>query len=313
MWLQSIFKKGWMMALALGVATLFQGCMDNSDYYDSSKYFETDLQAIKDYIVANDLDVKFDTANSIYYQVHKEGTGYKALRGTSVDVHYRGETLGGSVFANTFSGLPERVYIGTKQSYPDESPESYVWGLDEWLLARQKEGDSLTIFLPSAYAFQDQSYSYVKPNTPIFYVVKFEDIKLLSEALVNIDEYITDKSWTSAIEPNYGTRYVVHEAGDPEKNIDFGDYVSIYYEGSLLNGTVFDSNYDDDSPWSFTLGGENINLIPGFELGLDQLNEGDSATFFIPSIYGYGSSGSGAIPGNATLKFTINVTNVVAH
>ena len=48
----------------------------------------------------------------------------------------------GTVFVNTFSGLPERVYIGTKQSYPSSNPASYAWGLDEWLLSKQKEGDS---------------------------------------------------------------------------------------------------------------------------------------------------------------------------
>jgi FKBP-type peptidyl-prolyl cis-trans isomerase len=269
------------------------------------------MKAIKDYIVANNIDVEFDTANSIYYQVHTEGTGYKALRGTAVDLHYRGETLSGAVFVNTFSGSPEKVYIGTKNDYPSSNPASYAWGLDEWLLSKQKEGDSLTVFLPSAYAFKDQSYSTVGPNTPVLYHVKFLDIKLLSEELVKIDDYIADKSWTGSIEPTYGTRYVVHKLGDPEKNIEFGDYVSINYQGTLLDGTSFDSNYDK-SPWSFTLGTQS--LIPGFELGLDLLNEGDSATFFVPSIYGYGKDGSGSkIPGNATLVFKVSVRDLVPY
>jgi FKBP-type peptidyl-prolyl cis-trans isomerase FkpA len=149
----------------------------------------------------------------------------------------------------------------------------------------------------------------VGPNTPIIYHVKFEDVKLLSEDLVKIDQYIEENTLVSEIEPSYGTRYVVHSAGDAGKNIDFGDFISINYKGNLLNGTVFDSNYANIAPWTFTLG--QTNLIAGFELGLDQLNKGDSATFFVPSIYGYGKNANGAIPANSVLVFTVSVRDVI--
>jgi FKBP-type peptidyl-prolyl cis-trans isomerase len=184
--------------------------------------------------------------------------------------------------------------------------------LDDWLLSHRKEGDSLTIFLPSAYAFEDQGYASVPPNTPIVYTVKYEDILLLSEDLQKIDQYIEDKSWTSTIEPSYGTRVVVHEAGDPDVEVNFGDFISVRYEGRLLDDTVFDSNFDDPSALNFTLGGSDFTPVAGFEMGLNELNEKDSATFFIPSIYGYGEDGnqSAEIPGNAPLAFTIKVENV---
>jgi FKBP-type peptidyl-prolyl cis-trans isomerase len=300
--------KGTMAGFAL-LAVALQGCLNSgNDVYDPSAYLDIDLEAIEDHIVANNIDVTFDTLNSIYYKVHREGEGYKGVRGAAVDVHYLGETLDGTEFVNTFTGSPERVFLGTKQSFPDSNPDSYAWGMDEWLFSKQREGDSLTIFLPSPFAFQDQGYGSVPANTPVKYVVKFVDIKLLSEDLAKIDNYISSKNWTATIEPSYGTRLVVHEPGDPDKNIEFGDFVYAHYEGSLLDETIFDTSYDR-SPLTLTLG--ETSLIVGFELGLNELNEGDSATFFVPSIYGYGETGSPPdIPANAVLKFTMDIVTV---
>jgi FKBP-type peptidyl-prolyl cis-trans isomerase len=75
-----------------------------------------------------------------------------------------------------------------------------------------------------------------------------------------------------------------------------------------LNDTIFDSNFGGSS-WNFTLGEQS--LIVGFELGLNELHEKDSATFFVPSIYGYGKDGNPpTIPGNAPLGFTVKVVDV---
>lgn len=303
-----MFKKGWLVVLIVGVAMVLQGCFKEDDVYDPNEFFEADMEAIKNYIVANNLDVEFDTANSIYYQIHKEGSGYKAIRGREADIHYQGETLDGREFANSFDGVPERIYLGLTRENPSANPASYVWGLDEWLLFTRKEGDSITIFLPSSYAFQDAGYSVVSPNEPVKYLVKFEDILQLSEDLEKIDQYIADKNWTSEIESTYGTRTVIHTAGDPDIGVDFGDYISINYQGNLMNDTIFDSNFGEPA-WNFTLGEQN--LIIGFELGLNELHEKDSATFFVPSIYGYGKDGSPpTIPANAPLGFTIKVLDV---
>lgn len=309
--LQGIFKNGWMIALAVGVAVVLQGCLKGEDVYDPNDFFEADVEAITEYIATNNIDAQLDTASSIYYQIHKTGDGYKAVRGSEVDLHYRGVTLDGREFVNTFSGLPERINIGVTLEFPTANPSSYSWGLDEWLFRNNREGDSLTVYLPSWYGFKDKGYTNVGANTPIIYHVKFEDIKLLSEDLIKIDQYIEDNSWTSEIEPSYGTRYVVHDAGDAGVNIDFGDFLAIHYEGKLLDETVFDSNYESVTPWSFTLG--QTSLIAGFELGLDQLNKNDSATFFVPSIYGYGKKPNGDIPANSVLIFTVSVRDVIKN
>lgn len=311
MWTKIVRERSWFYVLIIFAAFVFQGCFNNNDdAYNANDYFESDVAAIEEYIVNNNLDVQLDTLSTIYYRVHKQGSGYQAIRGTKVDLHYRGETLDGKVFANTFEGSPRSIYLGLTQNNPAANPSNYTWGLDEWLYFNHKEGDSLTVFLPSAYGFQDQAYQNVPPNTPIMYHVKFEDITLLSEDLEKIDQFINSKNWISEIDPKYGTRYVVHEAGDPDVTIDYGDNISIQYQGSFFDESVFDSNFDGQ-PWNFTLG--QTDLIPGFEMGLVQLNDKDSASFFVPSIYGYGEDGRGDIPGNTVLVFDVSVRNVTKN
>jgi peptidylprolyl isomerase len=78
--------------------------------------------------------------------------------------------------------------------------------------------------------------------------------------------------------------------------------------GELLDGTVFDSSYDTGFPLNFTFG--NSGLIVGFELGISQLHEEDSATIFIPSIYGYGSVEKDEIPVNSVLIFGLDILSI---
>lgn len=64
-----------------------------------------------------------------------------------------------------------------------------------------------------------------------------------------------------------------------------GDMVTVHYEGSLKDGTVFDSSRDRD-PVSFKLG--EGQLIPGFEKAVEGLVPGESTTAEVPPEEGYG-------------------------
>ena len=61
--------------------------------------------------------------------------------------------------------------------------------------------------------------------------------------------------------------------------------IHVHYEGKLEDGTTFDSS-KSRKPLSVTLG-EN-QVIPGFEEGLQDMNEGDTKTITIPEDNAYG-------------------------
>ncbi len=84
-----------------------------------------------------------------------------------------------------------------------------------------------------------------------------------------------------------------------------GDLVTVNYVGTLDNGTKFDSSYDHNQPFSFTLGAGDV--IQGWDLGVLGMRVGGKRELVIPSSLGYGPQGRGPIPPNATLHFTIEL------
>jgi FKBP-type peptidyl-prolyl cis-trans isomerase len=90
-----------------------------------------------------------------------------------------------------------------------------------------------------------------------------------------------------------------------------GDVLSVLYTGKLDDGTVFDaSSLHGNQPFSFTLGVGNV--IEGWDLGLVGMKVGGTRELTIPPELGYGSSGQGPIPPNATLHFTVQLLSVSA-
>ncbi len=88
----------------------------------------------------------------------------------------------------------------------------------------------------------------------------------------------------------------------PEK----GNTVQVHYSGKLLNGNEFDSSYKRNKPLEFPVGVGHV--IAGWDEGILLLNEGEKATFVIPSHLAYGQQGAGGvIPPNASLIFDVEL------
>jgi FKBP-type peptidyl-prolyl cis-trans isomerase len=88
-----------------------------------------------------------------------------------------------------------------------------------------------------------------------------------------------------------------------------GKKVTVNYVGTLTDGTKFDSSYDRNEPFSFTLGAGQV--IEGWDKGFAGMKIGGKRKLTIPSSMGYGDNGiPGAIPGGATLVFEVELLNV---
>ncbi len=117
-----------------------------------------------------------------------------------------------------------------------------------------------------------------------------------------------DKVAAGFDETGSGLRYKIIQKGSGAK-AEAGQTVSVHYEGSLLNGQVFDSSYKRNQPIDFKLGVGQV--IPGWDEGIALLQVGDKARFVIPSNLAYGSAGAGGvIPPNATLLFDVELMEV---
>ena len=84
--------------------------------------------------------------------------------------------------------------------------------------------------------------------------------------------------------------------------------VWVHYVGKLLNGTVFDSSYDRETPFEFRVGSGDV--IKGWDKGIVGLKPGAHATLYCPPQFAYGDRALGEdIPANSTLIFEIEVVD----
>ena len=93
--------------------------------------------------------------------------------------------------------------------------------------------------------------------------------------------------------------------GEEAKNDDF---VTANYIGMLEDGTKFDSSYDRGQPFSFYLGAGQV--IKGWDLGILGMKVGEKRRLTIPPELGYGETGAGSIPPNATLIFEVEMLKI---
>ena len=103
-----------------------------------------------------------------------------------------------------------------------------------------------------------------------------------------------------------GLQYQVLKEGNGKKP-SATDQVVCHYEGTLIDGTVFDSSYKRNQPATFGLN----QVIAGWTEGVQLMQEGAKYRFFIPYNLAYGERGAGAqIPPFAALVFDVELIEV---
>ncbi|HUJ02716.1 MAG TPA: FKBP-type peptidyl-prolyl cis-trans isomerase [Rhizomicrobium sp.] len=153
-------------------------------------------------------------------------------------------------------------------------------------------------------------------------MIRFGAVVAALAALIVMPAYAA----SSALSPEANATYLANNAKEPGVTVapsglqykiiksGFGqrpgptDKVQVYYSGSLINGTVFDST-EPGYPATFTVD----QLIPGWTEALEIMREGDHWQLVIPANLAYGArgAGDGAIPPNQTLVFDLELIKVL--
>lgn len=103
-----------------------------------------------------------------------------------------------------------------------------------------------------------------------------------------------------------GLQYEVIEPGKGPKPTATST-VKVHYEGTLIDGTVFDSSYMRGEPIEFPLNG----VIAGWTEGLQLMSVGAKYKLYIPYQLGYGERGAGqSIPPYSALIFTVELLEI---
>jgi peptidylprolyl isomerase/FKBP-type peptidyl-prolyl cis-trans isomerase FklB len=94
-------------------------------------------------------------------------------------------------------------------------------------------------------------------------------------------------------------------AGSPSP--DRNDLVRVDYEGTLIDGTVFDSSFEKGVP--FATAPEDV--VPGWTEALQKMKVGDEWILYVPPELGYKDQRSGRIPPNSVLVFRLRMLDML--
>ena len=107
-----------------------------------------------------------------------------------------------------------------------------------------------------------------------------------------------------------GLQYEVITEGNVGRYAKATDQVQCHYEGTLIDGTLFDSSIKRGQPATF---GVN-QVIPGWVEALQLMPEGAKWKLYIPSDLAYGAQGAGEmIPPHSTLVFEVELQKILSN
>ncbi|WP_185816963.1 FKBP-type peptidyl-prolyl cis-trans isomerase [Hymenobacter metallilatus] len=121
-----------------------------------------------------------------------------------------------------------------------------------------------------------------------------------------IQQYIKDKGLTGFRKDTLGVYVAITQPGTGP-NAKKGQVVKVLYTGTLLDGTVFDSNLTTLG-LPFVLGRGLV--IQGWDKGFQYFNKGAKGILLIPSTQAYGSTANAQIPANSVLRFDVEVVDI---
>merc|ERR1712159_653402 len=104
-----------------------------------------------------------------------------------------------------------------------------------------------------------------------------------------------------------GLQYKVLNVGDGLYHPKVNSPCGCHYEGTLIDGTEFDSSYKRGTPTTFAPN----QVIKGWTEAMQLMVEGDKWEMYIPSDLAYGESGSPPkIPGGSALIFRMEIIKI---
>src|SRR3972149_6817019 len=119
------------------------------------------------------------------------------------------------------------------------------------------------------------------------YFIKLSEMKGQENLQKGKDFLAANKTKEGIVELESGLQYKIITNGEGPKPSVY-DNVVCHYEGSLIDGTVFDSSYKRGEPAEFPLSG----VIAGWTEALQLMPAGSKWVLYIPADLGYGERGA---------------------
>ncbi len=270
--------------------TLLSGC-DNDEPEPVN-----DDAVIQQHLAANNLTATKSDDWEVYYIELEPGTGEPVELNSVVEIEYENALLDGQVISS------DTNYVFVPEAY------SFMEGVARGALTMSEGGKSL-IFIPSVYAYGPYTRALngvtVPPNAVIQSTITVKDVRTRGEQkfmeIDAIEDYLTEEGYTEYFEEMDGLFKQVLTEGQGTATPVEGSRIVINYEGSFLDGTVFDSG--NSAQFNLT----SSELIAGFYEGALTMKRDEETIFVMTSDLGYRDVGTGAIAPFTPLVFKIKM------
>jgi len=292
--------------LSMAIALFITACSDKEQQEEKTQVKEQDVSS------ENEIHT---TETGLKYEILVKGEGASPAAEDHVTVHYEGSLMDGTVFDSSYKR-------GETITFPlDRVIKGWIEGVQ-----LMNVGSKYKFIIPADLAYGEEGAGgVIPPNSDLIFTVELFDI--LNSEQVAEQEAAKQAEMEKAIEgmkaegekflannkdktgmkvTDSGLQYKVLLEGTG-KSPGATDRVTVHYEGTLIDGTKFDSSYDRGEPIDFGLN----QVIRGWTEGLQLMKEGAKYKLFIPSDLAYGAQGSpGAIPPHSALIFTVELIRV---
>jgi len=200
----------------------------------------------------------------------------------------------------------------------DAASSAYVTGyrLGQSLIAqgiRKLDVDSLVEGISDPLHRRKPRLSEVEMNDALNSYPAYQKALLKNDAKSNLAQakaYLeSNASRSGVLQLDSGLQYEVLRAATGERpNAD--DTVLVHYQGSFIDGEVFDSSLSGGAPARFALD----QVVPGFRQALTHMQVGEKWRIHVPPALGYGTRGvKGVIGANELLIFDLELLQIVGR
>lgn len=206
--------------------------------------------------------------------------------------YYAGLQIGQQVSTQMIAGLNHEIFGEDSTKYVSQN--NFMAGF----VAGTTNKDAL-MTMEEATEFAQTKMQTIKASQM---EVQYGDNKKAGEEFM---AEIAKKEGVKQLE-NSGVYYEVIKEGNGQIPADTSS-VKVRYEGTLIDGTVFDGNMDAEKPITFRCN----NVIPGWTMALTHMPAGSKWKVYIPQEMAYGEREAGdKIKPFSTLIFVIDLISV---
>ena len=218
--------------------------------------------------------------------------GIKAGESKKNQAYYFGLQIGQQMSSRLIAGVNREIFGEDSTKYV--SADNFVAG---FVAGAMEQDTAMTVEKADEYAKTRMSAIKAKQMEQTYGPNKKAGEEFMAE--------IAKKEGVKQLE-NSGVYYEVLAEGNGKIPADTS-LVKVKYEGTLIDGTVFDGNMESENPISF----RSNNVIPGRTMALTHMPAGSKWKVYIPQDMAYGEREAGdKIKPFSALIFTIDLVSV---